>query len=123
VNTEVSNSFRRIKQHDRDVGVRFYRALFSAHPSLRELFPPDIAAQAAKFSAMLEAVVHNDTTGLAALGEQHRALGVSPEQYPIVAALLLDTLAASDDEWSDDVASAWRDALQHISNAMLARRV
>jgi methyl-accepting chemotaxis protein len=54
------------------------------------------------------------------LGARHVAYGARPEHYPVVAEVLLASMAeVAGEAWTDAVASAWAGALGLVAEAML----
>jgi hemoglobin-like flavoprotein len=54
------------------------------------------------------------------LGARHVAYGALPEHYPVVAEVMLASMAEiARDAWTDDVDAAWAAALGLVATAML----
>ncbi|MDT7769553.1 MAG: hypothetical protein QOI30_2563, partial [Mycobacterium sp.] len=91
---------------------RFYTRWFSLDVSLRDLFPPDMAAQRAAFAQALKWIygelvaqrADEPVAFLAQLGRDHRKYGVLPEHYETLGQALYATLR-------DELAAAWTDAV------------
>lgn len=107
---------------------RFYEVLFARYPKVRPLFgrnAPETQQQMLQ-SAIVAVLDHlEDADWLAAtlggLGRQHVGYGVTAEMYPWVADSLLATLAEiAADDWTDDMRTAWSDALGAIAGLMLS---
>lgn len=95
-------------------GKLFYKNLFEADPSLRNLFKGDIDEQAAKLMQMINAAVGKlddlDTLVpiLKQLGTRHVGYGVVSAQYQTVGAALLKTLEQGlGDAFTPEVKNAW----------------
>lgn len=108
------------------IAHRFYSALFGAHPSLRAMFPKDMASQEKKLLDSLVLVIQHlkDSAkirvALRELGARHAAYGAKPEHYPIVCKLLVDAMAAEmGSQWSTQLANEWSLSLELISKAMI----
>lgn len=107
------------------VGV-FYQTLFARHPALRPLFPPDMTAQRTKLLAALVMVIehlrtpHQMLARLYQLGASHVGYGALPEHYPLVCAAIVQAMAETHGNWSDDLAHEWRTALDLVSEIMLS---
>lgn len=104
----------------------FYSKLFAAAPHLREMFGDDLAAQARKLTAALDAVVANldcptqNTQMLTELGRRHATYGVTREHYDLVITLLIDSMREVLSPHADDSAlEEWRLALRLISDRMI----
>ena len=78
----------------------FYERLFALAPTLRPLFPDDLASQRDKLKHMLGMLVASLDRpvalrpALAALGDRHRSYGVVKADFIVVGQALLDTLSA-----------------------------
>lgn len=105
---------------------RFYEKLFSRHPQVRPLFSEDLKQQKQHLLAALTLVMQNLDRPenldrpLRELGRRHVQYGAKPEHYPLVAAVLIDTMAElAGASWSPQFAAAWSIALQAIAGLML----
>jgi len=104
----------------------FYGYLFAAHPELRQMFPPQMAAQNERlFAALLRiAGLLDDPQALAGylgqLGADHRKYGVQPEHYGWVGDALLCALRRHSLVWGDVEEGAWRAAFTTAADAMIA---
>jgi hemoglobin-like flavoprotein len=104
----------------------FYARLFAAEPSLRRLFPGDMAEQKRKFLATLVLLrwslrdLDALSPQLRSLGARHARYGALPEHYPIVAQALIGAMAAlAGEAFTDHHERAWRAVLQTIGELML----
>ena len=103
----------------------FYGRLFELDPSLRALFPDDMAEQKKKLMQTL-AVCVNGLTDLGeivpavkALGQRHVAYKVEDSQYETVGAALLWTLEQGlGDAFTSDVKDAWVEVYTILSTTM-----
>jgi NAD(P)H-flavin reductase/hemoglobin-like flavoprotein len=99
---------------------RFYTRWFSLDVSLRDLFPPDMAAQRAAFAQALKWIygelvaqrADEPVAFLAQLGRDHRKYGVLPEHYETLGQALYATLR-------DELAAAWTDAVDAAAQQSL----
>lgn len=105
----------------------FYERLFELDPALRKLFSEDIATQTEKVMVALGAVlaqIHDldlcrEMT--ADLAVRHVKYGVAAEDYATVGNAVMDMLAVLlDDQFTDELASAWRRAYDAIAETMIA---
>ena len=110
-----------------DVAADFYRRLFAADPTVRQLFTTDPAVQREKFVAELEEIVgairHHDEflRRARASGVRHAGYGVRAAHYRVVGAALLDALgAALGPGWTAQLEEAWRLAYNLIAEVMMA---
>src|SRR5919205_4495035 len=96
----LETSFDLVAPRGDELMDEFYARLFAAAPSVRVLFPRDMQTQKTMLlSALvllrkslrnLEAIVPT----LRALGARHVAYGAQPEHYPVVGAVLIESMAA-----------------------------
>ncbi len=123
----LKKTYAQVRACDLQLAEVFYSRLFAAQPELRPMFRGDIAAQARKLTAALDAVVHNferpveNAAMVAELGVRHAGYGVKPEHYETVIDILVESmrvvLGPSSDARSID---EWRMALQLIAKQMIA---
>lgn len=82
-----------LKEHSQEIGKRFYELLFSKVPELHNMFNQTNQKRGIQQEALAYAVyaAGENIDHLEALEpvikritEKHRAIGVKPEQYPIV---------------------------------------
>lgn len=121
----VRQSFDPLRELAGPLSLLFYGKLFELDPSARRLFHNDLALQGRKLMETLAAVVESldrlDSTRarLAELGRQHAGFGVRPEQYEMVIAALLWTLAqALGPDFDPPTRDAWTAALTAVCAAM-----
>jgi nitric oxide dioxygenase len=105
----------------------FYAMLFERTPSLRPLFPSDMAPQRAKLSQTLAWVVtHLDRPGelvpaLRDLGRRHVEYGARPEHFPLVRDALIDAMArTAGADWSREIAEDWIQSIDLLGRHMMA---
>jgi hemoglobin-like flavoprotein len=105
----------------------FYARLFAAAPSVRPLFPADMARQKTmllgalvllrKSLRNLEAIVPK----LEELGARHVAYGAAPEHYPVVGTVLIAAMAEiAGDAWRPAYDEAWSTAFDLVAASMIA---
>lgn len=104
----------------------FYTNLFNVAASVRPLFPEDMFDQSKKLLDSIVFVIENleepDKTAslLRAMGARHVGYGAEPEHYPIVSAVLIDTIeSVMTTGWSEAHRDAWVRALDWVTEAML----
>jgi hemoglobin-like flavoprotein len=116
----------------------FYSRLFEAAPAVEPLFAhSDLRKQKAMLLATLvllrkslrdlEAIASKSLRDLEAiapklrqLGARHVGYGARPEHYPVVAEVMLASMAEiAGRAWTQDVAAAWAGALNLVATAML----
>ena len=103
----------------------FYQRLFELDPSLRDLFPEDLAEQKRKLMAMLGTAVNGlsnpDTLvpAVQALGQRHVGYGVKDAHYDTVCAALLWTLEQGlGTAFDHKLKGAWAEVYTVLANAM-----
>jgi hemoglobin-like flavoprotein len=123
----LGSSFRLVAVRELELARLFYEKLFAARPDLRSLFPADIAPQARKLMASLEAVIINlekpreNARLLASLGARHAGYGAQPGDYPVVIELLVEALRDLPGlVLSSSHLDEWRTVLHLVSNQMIA---
>lgn len=109
-----------------ELGRHFYDALFTRHPEVRPLFPPDMGGQQRKLETALELVVHRlgDQEMLVPLledlGRRHAEYGVLPAHFEVVGHQLLATLEElSGPTWNDELRRAWAHAYDRVAHVMV----
>ncbi|MBI5318107.1 globin family protein [Bradyrhizobium sp.] len=123
----VQESFSNVVPIAEQAAVIFYDRMFEVAPSVKAMFPADMAEQRRKLMATL-AVVVNGLSNLesilpaaSALATRHVSYGARPEHYPVVGGALLWTLEKGLGEaWTPEVASAWKAAYGTLSAFMIA---
>jgi hemoglobin-like flavoprotein len=120
-------SLARLLTKGDELAQAFYAILFEAHPSVRPLFPSDMAAQRVKLTEMLAWVVTSldrpaqTLPALADLGRRHVDYGAIPEHYPFVRDALVAAMARTGGaEWNDELTEDWRQSIDLIARHMLA---
>jgi len=120
-------TYTQVRGQDIRLAELFYARLFAAAPHLRSLFRGDIAAQARKLIASLDAVVDGldrpieSAAMLCELGKRHAAYGARPEHYAMVSYLLIESMRELLGPSADQKGLAeWRLALMLISRQMVA---
>lgn len=105
--------------------ARFYDCLFLLDPSLRALFPADLAAQRGKLVQALAFVVASldrfdrIAGAVADLGSRHRGYGVAAAHYGVVGTALLMTLEERLDGLTADGRAAWGAAYAALAGTMM----
>jgi len=123
----VQSSFSRVMPISDQAAALFYDRLFEIAPSVKSMFPADMAEQHRKLMAMLAAVVNglgnleSILPAASALAKRHVSYGAKAEHYPVVGAALLWTLEKGLGEaWTPDVAHAWAAAYGTLSGYMIS---
>src|ERR1700749_144711 len=110
----VQDSFAKVAPISDQAAIIFYAPLFEVAPSVKAMFPEDMAEQRKKLMATL-AVVVNGLSDLpsvlpaaSALAKRHVGYGVRPEHYSVVGGPLLWTLERGlGVQWTPALADAW----------------
>lgn len=98
----------------------FYTRWFASDPSVRDLFPPDMAQQRGVFAhamtwlfgELVAQRAHEPVAFLAQLGRDHRKYGATQQHYDSMQKALLSTLRDHlVDRWDDNLAEATHDAV------------
>lgn len=123
----VQDSFSKVAPISEQAAVIFYDRLFEVAPSVRKMFPDEMAEQRKKLMATLAVVVgglgnlESVLPAASALAKRHVSYGARPEHYPVVGGALLWTLEKGLGEaWTPDVASAWTTAYGTLSGYMIS---
>jgi nitric oxide dioxygenase len=123
----VRSSFASVEPIADTAATIFYRRLFDLDPSLRRLFPDDLAAQRRNLMQTLTMVVRGldrlerIVPGVEALGRRHSGYGVHPEDFETVGAALLETLEEGlGAAFTSDVRDAWAAAYAILAAVMQA---
>lgn len=110
--------------------VAFYDTLFEIAPDTRALFPADMAAQSAKLTSELAALIdvatdwhrHGAIDGFVdrahVLGMRHNGYGVTNAMYAPVGLALITALRASVPGFDDDHARAWSTMYHLLADTM-----
>jgi eukaryotic-like serine/threonine-protein kinase len=123
---EVAASLARLSSRMRPLTSRLYERLFTAQPSVRALFPEDLAAQQDKLAHALKLAIDGlaDPERLAPvledLGRRHVRYGVGPEHFGHLEKALLGSLAELEgDAWVPSLERGWKRAFAFIEAAMV----
>lgn len=124
----LEQSFSEVSSQGNELVERFYRHLFADFPQVRPLFQNvEIGQQQKKLLASIKLVVENLrrpkilVPALEELGARHVTYGAEEAHYPAVGQTLLKSLSeVAGDDWTDELQKAWAEALDTISQIMLA---
>ncbi|WP_085991256.1 NO-inducible flavohemoprotein [Oceanobacillus senegalensis] len=118
-----------LKEHSSEIGKRFYELLFTKVPDLYNLFNQTNQKRGIQQEALAYSVYaageHIDNLDaikpvITRVTEKHRAIGVKPEQYPIVGKTLLEAVKdVLGDAATEDVLIAWGKAYNYIADAFI----
>jgi hemoglobin-like flavoprotein len=121
----VQSSFSTVQPMTATAAELFYKRLFEIEPSVAALFKGDMRQQGRRFMQVL-AVAVGSLSNMSTLvpivqlvGLRHANLGVKAEHYDSVQQALLWTLALIlQDEYTDEVRSAWATAYAMLAGIM-----
>jgi len=123
----LEESFDAVAPHGDELMDEFYGRLFEAAPAVKPLFAhTDMKRQKAMLLAAL-VLVRKSLRDLDAivpklreLGARHVAYGARPEHYPVVAEVLIASMAAvAGPAWTEEYEAAWGGALGVVAGVMI----
>jgi hemoglobin-like flavoprotein len=121
----VQESFAQVEPISDVAADLFYSRLFTLDPSMRAMFPADLADQKKKLMAMLKLAVNSLNRldelvpAVQALGQRHGTYGVTFDQYDTVGAALLWMLEQGlGAKFTPDVKAAWAAVYTLLANTM-----
>ena len=121
----VKESFAKVLPIADTAADLFYARLFELDPSLRHMFPADLAEQKHKLMMTLKFAVNSLSRldelvpAVQALGRRHAGYGVKNEHYHTVGAALLWTLEQGLGEaFTPEVKAAWVAVYTILANTM-----
>lgn len=124
--TLVQSSWEKVVPIQDTAADLFYGKLFELDPSLRALFPEDMAEQKKKLMTMITTAVRGlnkldeIVPAVQAMGKRHAGYKVTPSMYGTVGAALLDTLEKGLGEaWNEDTKAAWVETYTILSKTMI----
>ncbi len=119
-------SFNLLAPRAEELVERFYTTLFANNPTVRPMFPDNLAEQKKKLLASIVLVVQNLRTPeklaepLKKLGGRHFKYNTKPEHYPVVRDTLVSVMAEmAGEHWNDQLNSDWSGALDFVASVML----
>jgi hemoglobin-like flavoprotein len=122
----LETSFDLVAPRGTELMDAFYRRLFAAAPAVRPLFAgTDLRKQKTMLLRLL-GLLRTSLRDLGSivpvlhdLGARHVAYGARPEHYPIVGAVLIDSMAeVAGDAWQPRHERAWQAAFDIVAGAM-----
>ncbi len=119
-----------LKEHSEEIGKKFYELLFKKAPDMYNIFNQtnqkrgiQQAALAYSVYAAGENIDNLDAIKpvITRITEKHRAIGIKPEQYPVVGEILLQAVKeVLGDVATDEILDAWGNAYGYISDAFIS---
>jgi hemoglobin-like flavoprotein len=123
----IQDSFLKVKPISEQAAELFYGRLFEIAPAVRPLFRGDMKEQGRILMSVLATVVHglgnleSILPAARALAKRHVGYGVKATDYAPVGAALLWTLERGlGEQWTPELAAAWRAAYNILSEFMIA---
>jgi hemoglobin-like flavoprotein len=121
----VISSIEALRPRSDEFASLFYEELFALEPDARDLFPEDMTLQRVKLFKELDEIAHAIPTLDAFvvraqhLGSEHAGFGVERKHYLAFGTVLLPALAEIlGDDFTPEVAEAWRVAYGLVSDSM-----
>ncbi|MFD2923027.1 NO-inducible flavohemoprotein [Halobacillus naozhouensis] len=118
-----------LQEHSQEIGERFYELLFARVPELYNMFNQTnqklgIQQGALAYGVYLAGANIDNLDEIQSMvervTEKHRALGVRPDQYPIVGETLLQAVKdVLGEAATDEIIDAWEKAYQAIANIFI----
>jgi hemoglobin-like flavoprotein len=124
----IQESVERILQHKESLADLFYEVFLRECPEVRRHFDQVNFRHQSVLLTMALMVMERHHRGpypatesyLRYLGTKHHDRGVPAETYPLFAAALLSTLQRfHGDDWNEELAGQWREAIGQASATML----
>ncbi|OJH16112.1 nitric oxide dioxygenase [Bacillus obstructivus] len=119
-----------LKQHSKEIGKRFYKLLFDKAPELNNIFNQTNQKRGLQQEALGYAVyaAGEHITNLEAIkpvieriSQKHRAIGITPDQYPVVGETLLQAVKdVLGEAATEEIIDAWGKAYGYIADAFIS---
>ncbi|WP_145523989.1 NO-inducible flavohemoprotein [Virgibacillus sp. SK37] len=119
-----------LKEHSTKIGKRFYKLLFTKVPDLYNLFNQTNQKRGIQQEALAYSVYaageHIDNLDaikpvITRVTEKHRAIGIKPEQYPVVGETLLEAVKdVLGETATEEILIAWGKAYNYIADAFIS---
>ncbi|GGA42495.1 flavohemoprotein [Kroppenstedtia guangzhouensis] len=118
-----------LKQNSEAIGKRFYQLLFGNHPELSNLFNQTNQKRGIQQKALAHSVYvsgeHIDQLEsiqpiLTRIAHKHRAIGIVPEQYPIVGENLIQAVKdVLGNQVDDEIIQAWEKTYEVLADVFI----
>lgn len=126
--TLLQESLKPLMARGAELADRFYEHLFGAYPELQRLFAgTDMDMQGQRLLQALALVAKGSkrpkalARALDPLARRHVFYGIEPEHYPLFCRALLEAMGrVGGSDWSEAAAGCWAEALEWISEQMIA---
>ena len=120
-----------MRGHGKDITTKFYNTLFKEHPEFHNFFNQTNQSSGKQPAALAETIFHfvENINNLDAiqpqmqrLSSKHRAVGVTPDLYPIVNKYILQAMKEFlKDKATPEVMTAWEAALDLMAQNFIKR--
>ena len=124
----IRESFDALRENPERRSLEFYEAFFARAPEVKDMFRHDLEGQGMRFMSTLAMIVgHLDApekmgARLEELGQAHRAMGVTPDQFAPMGEALIDVLAGALGEgFTPEMRSAWEAGFAEIARFVVER--
>ena len=128
--TIVQSTAPVLKQHSKEIGRRFYTLLFEKAPDLYNVFNQTNQKRGLQQEALGYAVyaagehitnLQDIQPVIERISQKHRAIGITPDQYPVVGETLLQAVKeVLGEAATDDILEAWGKAYGYISDSFIS---
>lgn len=122
----IRDSFDALAPKVDELMTSFYDRLFTENPTVRPMFPQDMAEQKKHLAAAVGLVVKNAdkldaiTPALEEMGARHVGYGAQPAHYGVVRDTLLAAMAdLAGSIWTAQLEEDWKIALNAVAEVML----
>ncbi len=122
----IRGSFDALTHRVPELVDRFHTRLLAQQPTLRAMFPRDLASHKQDFAAGLRLIVKNidrlDTLAptLMDIGARQSRLGITPGHYGMAREILVSTLREmAGPTWSEELSQDWTEALSMAISTMV----
>ena len=125
---DIIKSVRKLQSDEEMVIGRFYTRFLNRDPRINAMFGGvDLPQQSVMLTTALNIVELNYSAqspvareSLRMLGKKHRAIGATPDLFPIFRDCLLETLAEyHGTDWDEELQRQWDESLQAALETML----
>ncbi len=124
----VLHSLNAIQPLTNKISASFYQRLFEIEPAVQALFKGDMKRQGSMFISTLSLAanglsrIEDIKPAVRTLGERHFGYGVKPEYFqPFREAFIWALERHLGDQFNAEVKSAWTEAFDMLSEAMIAK--
>lgn len=123
----VRSTWAKAAENPAAAAALFYGRLFEVAPEVKPLFTADMKEQGLKLMKMIGVAVNNMdrvetiVPALQEMGSRHVGYGAKDEHYPVVGAVLIETLdRALGDDFTDEARAAWTKTYETLASVMIS---